>query len=115
MAYDLNLANRVREYLANLSQYTIEEKEMFKGLAFLVNEKMCISISGENLMCRYNPALQEEVAEKAGYQTLVMRGKEMNGFCYVTPDGLQKQTDFNFWMNLCLEFNHLAKSSKKKK
>ena len=49
MAYSIALANRVREYLAEIPHITVEEKAMFGGLAFLVNDKMCINI-GEN--CR---------------------------------------------------------------
>ena len=40
MAYSITLANRVREYLAKIPHITVEEKEMFGGLAFLVNNKM---------------------------------------------------------------------------
>ena len=40
MAYDTLLADRVRKYLAEFPKLEIEEKEMFRGLAFLVNGKM---------------------------------------------------------------------------
>ncbi len=64
MAYNIELADKVREWLANIHDIKIEEKKMFGGLAFLVNDKMCINISHDNLMCRYNPDREEEVAEK---------------------------------------------------
>lgn len=64
MAYDVKLADRVREYLASYPGLRIEEKQMFSGLCFMVNQKMCVNVSGENLMCRYDPALNEVVAEK---------------------------------------------------
>lgn len=64
MAYDTKLAERVREYLVDFPNLTVEEKKMFRGLAFMVNGKMCICVSGENLMCRFDPNLQEELAEK---------------------------------------------------
>jgi hypothetical protein len=44
----------------------------------------------------------------------LMRGKELKGYCYVSPKGIQKGKDFEFWIELCLEFNSKAKSSKKK-
>ena len=53
MAYNIELANKVRERLAKVPDIEIEEKKMFSGLSFLVNGKMCINISGDNLMCRY--------------------------------------------------------------
>jgi hypothetical protein len=64
MAYDLKLAGRIREYLLQFPKLNIEEKEMFRGLTFMIHEKMCVRVSGENLMCRFNPALQDELAEK---------------------------------------------------
>jgi hypothetical protein len=47
---------------------------MFSGLAFLVNEKTCVNVGGENLMCRYDPELDDEVAERVGFQPMIMRG-----------------------------------------
>lgn len=63
MAYSITLANRVREYLAEIPHITVEEKAMFGGLAFLVNDKMCINIGEDCLMCRFDPEQTEEIAE----------------------------------------------------
>ena len=115
MAYDIKLADRIREYLAEFSQLKIEEKKMFRGLTFMVNGKMCISVSGANLMCRFDPGLHEEVAEKNGFRAMVMRGKEYRGYGYIDPTGFKSKKDFEYWMNLCLDYNERAKSSKKSK
>ena len=115
MAYDLKLAQRIREYLVNFPQFNVEEKEMFSGLAFMVNDKMCINVSGDNLMCRFDPVLYEEVAEKAGFEPMIMKGKELQGYCYVNPTGFRNKKDFEYWIGLCLDFNEKAKCSKKKK
>lgn len=88
---------------------------MFSGLAFMVNDKMCVNVSGQELMCRFNPGLQEEVAERAGFRTMIMNEKEMKGYGYIDPVGFQSKQDFEYWMNLCLDFNEHAKSSKKSK
>ena len=114
MAYNTELADRVREYLSDIPQLNIEEKKMFGGLGFLVNNKMCINISGEKLMCRFDPVLSEEVAELPGYEPMIMKGKELKGYCYVNEDGLKNSHDFQYWMELSLDFNKRAKSSKKK-
>lgn len=114
MAYDIELADRVREWLAAVEHIKVEEKKMFSGLAFLVNGKMCINFSHDNLMCRYNPELEEEVSEKAGFLPMIMRGKQLKEYCYVEPIGFQKSADFEYWMKICLEYNPLAKSSKKR-
>ena len=114
MAYSITLANRVREYLAKIPHITVDEKAMFGGLAFLVIDKMCINIGDKCLMCRFNPKQTEEIAERQGFSAVVMRGKELSGYCYVDPTGYNQKKDFDFWLQLCLEFNSRAKSSKKK-
>jgi TfoX N-terminal domain len=115
MTYDTNLADRIRDYLMQFPKLKVEEKKMFRGLTFMVNGKMCISVSGENLMCRFDPSLQEEVAEKNGFQAMTMKGKEYKGYCYINPIGFKSKKDFEFWINLCLDYNEIAKSSKKNK
>ena len=114
MAYDITLANKIRDHLSAHNHLLKEEKEMFRGLTFMVNDKMCVSVSGERLMCRFDPALQEEVAEKKGFAPMIMKGKELKGYCYVEPMGFENRKDFSWWINLCLSFNERAKSSKKK-
>lgn len=114
MAYNTQLADRIREYLAGFSKLNIEEKKMFRGLTFMINGKMCISVSTDNLMCRFDPVLQEEVAEKIGFKPMIMKGSELKGYCYVVPEGYKKMKDFEYWINLCLSFNSKAKASKKK-
>lgn len=115
MAYSTKLANRVRTYLAGVSTITVEEKEMFSGLAFLVNDKMCVNVSGDDLMCRFDPALYDEVGERPGYQPMIMRGRQLKGYCYVSEEGYKSKKDFEYWIKICLDFNAKAKSSKKKK
>jgi TfoX/Sxy family transcriptional regulator of competence genes len=115
MAYDIKLADRIREYLVQMPGLKVEEKEMFSGLAFMVNGKMCVNVSGENLMCRFDPALHDDVAERHGYEPMIMKGKELKGYCYVQPVGFSSRKDFEYWVNLCLQYNERAKSSKKKK
>ena len=88
---------------------------MFSGLAFMVNDKMCVNVSGDHLMCRFDPAIKETVAGKRGYLPVIMKGKEMAGYCYVEPAGFKTKKDFEYWINICLDFNEKAKSSKKKK
>jgi hypothetical protein len=113
MAYNMKLADRVREYLVHLPDIHIEEKKMFGGLAFLVNGKMCVNVSGENLMCRFDPILHKEISKRKGFQTMMMKGKAYKGYCYVKPEGIKKENDFKYWINLCLSFNKQAKSSRK--
>ncbi len=115
MAYSTKLADRIRTYLDNVPDIKIEEKEMFKGLAFMVNGKMCVNVSGDELMCRYDPAFEHEVAERTGFRPMIMKGKQLRGYCYVSEDGYQSRTNFEYWLKLCVDFNEKARASKKKK
>jgi TfoX/Sxy family transcriptional regulator of competence genes len=114
MPYDTKLADRIREYLVAFPTLQIEEKKMFSGVSFLVNGKMCVNVSGENLMCRFDPVLEEEVAERNGYEPMIMKGKQLKGYCYIQPDGFKTKKDFEYWVGLCLSYNKKAKASKKK-
>lgn len=114
MVYSEKLADRLREALAQVPKIKVEEKKMFRGLAFMVNGKMCVNVSGDDLMCRFDPELQESLSERRGFRTMIMKGREYKGFGYVSEEGFQSKKDFEFWLNLCLSFNSKAKASKKK-
>lgn len=115
MVYDTKLADRIRDYLAEIPNLIIDEKKMFRGLTFMVNGKMCVNVSGENLMCRFDPDLQDEISDKIGFQTMIMKDRLYKGYCYVSPVGITTKENFEFWLNLCLDFNKSAKSSKKQR
>jgi TfoX/Sxy family transcriptional regulator of competence genes len=112
MAYNEELANRVRETLMELPN--VEEKKMFRGVTFMVNGKMCISVSGEELMCRIHPDIQAKSMELPGVRGMEKAGKIMKGYVYISPENLKRQEDFEYWVKLALDYNAEAKSSKKK-
>ena len=115
MAYNLELADRIREFLVAQPNLEIEEKKMFRGLTFMVNGKMCVCVSNNNLLCRFDPALQDELAERNGFQPMIMKGREYKGFCYVSEDGYRPKKDFEYWLHLCLSYNEKAKATKNRK
>ncbi len=112
MAYNILLTDRIRTFLSTIPNIKVEEKKMFRGLTFMVNGKMCVNVSADNLMCRFDPSLQNEVAEKKGFQVMVMKGREYQGYCYVNEEGYKLETDFEYWLNLCLEFNEKINTHK---
>lgn len=109
MAYDIELVQQVRTYLQSVPNIAVEEKKMFGGLAFLVNGKMCINVSGDGLMCRFDPEQVKIVSKRRGYRPMVMKGKSLLGYCYVSPEGFTDPGDFSYWLELCLAFNGQAK------
>lgn len=113
MAYNEKLANRVREALADMPN--VEEKLMFNGLTFMLNNKMCVSVSRDELMCRIDPEKTDEVVELNGVRPMTMKGKTMPGYVYVSEESYTTKKDFDFWINLCLDYNPKAKISKKRK
>jgi TfoX/Sxy family transcriptional regulator of competence genes len=113
MAYNEKLTARIREALAHLPK--VEEKRMFRGVTFMVNNKMCITAGDNKIMCRIDPAIHEEVIKRNGCETVKMKGREYKGYVYVSEEGIKTKKDLDYWINLALDFNKLAKSSKKKK
>ena len=114
MAYDTNLADRIRAYLAPIPGLEIEEKKMFSGMTFMVNGKMCVGVSHDDLMVRFDPALTDELSEKIGFRQMVMKERVYKGYGYIDASQLNKNEDFAYWVELCLAYNQHAKSAKKK-
>ena len=114
MAYNEKLADRVREIIAATHTIT-EEKKMFGGLCFMVNDKMCVGVESERLMVRIDPEMYDEVMEKEGCQPMDFTGKIMKGYVFVDIDALKTEKKLNYWLQLALAFNAKAKPSKKKK
>ncbi len=112
MAYSEILANKIRQTLAHLP--IVEEKKMFGGIAFMVDGKMCLTASADRMMCRIDPNIHEEAIKRKGCRTVIMKGREYKGYVYVNEDSLQTKADFNYWVNLALDFNKRAKTSAKK-
>jgi TfoX/Sxy family transcriptional regulator of competence genes len=111
MAYNEKLADRIREALVDVSSVT--EKFMFGGMCFMVNEKMCIGVAKDEMMCRIDPALDETVLEKPGCRPMDFTGRPMKGYVFVSDEGMKTKKNFEYWISLCLDFNSKAKKSKK--
>lgn len=112
MAFSEKLADRIREALFQLPN--VAEKAMMGGLTFMVNDKMCIGIIGDEMMCRIDPVLQEIALNRAGCRIMDFTGRPMKGYVLVDDSGMNSRADFDYWINLALDFNSKAKSSKKK-
>ena len=113
MAYDLNLADRIRKVLVDKS-VRFKEKEMFGGVVFMVKDKMCVGIVKNDLMARIDPEIESEALKKKGARQMDFASRPMKGYIYVNPAGVDAAKDLRYWIDLCLEFNPKAKSSKKK-
>ena len=113
MAYSETLANRIRERLAELP--AVEEKAMMGGVTFMVNDKMCVGIIKDEMMCRIDPALHEQVTERPGCRTMDFTKRPMMGYVMVDENGMKANGDFEYYINLALDYNKQAKPGKRKK
>lgn len=113
MAYNDKLAGMTRE-LISLTHKKVEEKAMFGGLCFMVNDKMCVGVEKDRLMVRLDPVKYDEVMEKEGCKPMDFTGKIMKGYVFVDADVLTTKKKLDYWVQLALDYNKIAKASKKK-
>lgn len=113
MAVNEKLTERVRQLLAEVP--AVAEKKMFRGITFMVEGKMCVSVGDDRIMCRIDPELHAEAVRKPGCRTVEMGGRPYPGFVYVDEKHLATKRELRAWIDLALEFNPRATSSRKRK
>jgi TfoX/Sxy family transcriptional regulator of competence genes len=97
MAYDEDLANRIRELVASGDGVT--ERKMFGGLAFLIGGHMAVSASGRGgLLLHVDRAETDELLAKPHARPFEMRGRVMEGWVRVDADGLKTKRQLERWV-----------------
>ena len=97
MAYDVDLADRLREVLAG--EPDVDEKLMFGGLAFLVGGHLAVGASGRGgLLLRVDPAQTDTLIADPRASRFVMRGREMDGWLRVDLDAQATDDELNRWV-----------------
>jgi TfoX/Sxy family transcriptional regulator of competence genes len=97
MAYDEDLAGRIRELLG--PQKGVEEKRMFGGLAFLINGNMSVAVSGRGgLMVRVPPGETEKLLAREHVEPMVMAGRETRGWLRVIGEGVKTKRQLQSWI-----------------
>lgn len=112
MAYDELLADRIRNVL-KFNGVSNKEIKMMGGLCFMVDGKMCVGIIDNGLLARIAPEIYNESLDRKGCKEMKFTGRAMKGFVIIEPEGIDLDTDLEYWIQLCLDFNPKAKSSKK--
>jgi hypothetical protein len=118
MAFREDTLERIRTILYDRG-VDFEEKKMFAGVCIMVDGNMCMGThvdkkSGENmLLARVGDVAYEQALEEPHVIPMNFTGRTMKGFVFVTEEGFRKDKDLKRWVQLCLDFNPLAKSSKK--
>ena len=114
MAYSEYLADRISQFF-NEKSIHFEAKKMMGGLCFMVDGKMCVGINKDEIMARIHPDKYEESLMKEGCKQMNFTGRPMKGFVFLTDEATDLEDDLYYWLQLALDFNPLAKASKKKK
>jgi len=97
MAYDEELANRLRELVQG--ERGVTEKRMFGGLAFLINGNMAVSASSQGgLLLRVDPADTDALVEDPDARRFVMRAREMDGWLRIDSAGLSTDRQLQQWV-----------------
>jgi TfoX/Sxy family transcriptional regulator of competence genes len=103
MAYDEDLADRIRELLG--PERGVEEKRMFGGLAFLINGNMAVAASGQGgLLVRVAPDDTDTLVERAHVSPMVMAGREARGWLRVDGEGVKTKRQLRSWVTRGTEY-----------
>lgn len=120
MAYDEYLADRIKRVL-NEKNVCFSTKNMMGGLLFIVDEKMFCGIHFDKkkqtdlLMARIGEEESVKATKKQGCHPMDFTGRPMKGYVFIDPIGFDSEVDLEYWIQKCIDFNPIAKSTKKKK
>ncbi|MEX0971723.1 MAG: TfoX/Sxy family protein [Solirubrobacterales bacterium] len=102
MAYDEQLADRVRDVLESCAEFT--DRKMFGGIAFMVGGNMAVGVIGDDLMVRLDPADAGKALSKPHTRPMDFTGKPMKGMIYVDPAGTEADEDLGAWVEAGADF-----------
>ena len=120
MAYDEFIADRIRNAFRE-KNVDFDEKKMFSGLCFMVDDKMCCGVhydkkkESDLIMARIGEEAAVDAMKRDGCHPMDFTGRPMKGYVFITPDGFDSDEDLEHWIRLCVNFNPLAKASKKRR
>jgi TfoX/Sxy family transcriptional regulator of competence genes len=102
MAYDEQLAERIRQVLAD--QSGVSERRMFGGIGFLLNGNMCCGVSGDELILRLGGEGGEAALEDSNVRPFDMTGRPMKGWVLVAAAGLGTDDALRRWVGEGVDF-----------
>ena len=113
MAYDEGLAERIRKTVSR--KRGVSEKEMFGGIAFLLDGKMFVGIVKDDLMVRLDPEQWEAAIAEPHARAMDFTGKPMRGYVYVAPAGLKREAALASWIGRAADYVATLPAKKKAK
>lgn len=105
MAYDESLAKRIDQLIKNKKAIDpgFSRKEMFGGVAYMLNGNMCIGIHEDELIIRYDPKLDAGITTDKNVRPFDITGRPMKGWALVSSAAL-KGDGLNKWLGMSLRF-----------
>ena len=102
MAFDENLAERIRQGLAR--KKGIEEKKMFGGIGFLLNGNMLVGVWKDSLIVRLGPDEGDEALKEPHVKEFDITGRAMKGWVLVEPEGIEDDDQLKGWIQRAMKF-----------
>jgi hypothetical protein len=120
MAYDEYTAQRIRTQLIE-KKVLFSERNMMGGRIFFVDDKMLCGIhidkkyGDQLLMARIGEEAYKTEISKEVCLPMDFTGRPMRGYAFIIPEGIDKEEDLSYWLDICLAFNPFAKANPRKK
>lgn len=102
MAFDENLAERIRQRLAR--RRDVEEKKMFGGIGFLLNGNICVGVWKQSLIARLGPEQGEDALKEPYVKEFDITGRAMKGWVLVDPEGVDEEDELHAWIERAVQF-----------
>ena len=110
MSYDPYLADRITRVMQERNA-NFFSKKMMGGLVFMVNDKMCVGIHIDKklqeslLMARIGIEAYEKEIHKTECLPMDFTGRPMKGYIFIKEEGIDMESDLEYWIDLALRFN----------
>lgn len=103
MAYDEELANRIRELIG--SEPGLTEQKMFGGLAFLIGRNMAVAASGQGgILVHVDPEQSDKLLARSNAHLMEMRGRRMKGWLRVDAVDVQTKSQLAKWVGVGVDY-----------
>ncbi len=102
MAFSEDLASRIREILDD--EKNVDERKMFGGLAFMVDDHMCCGVTGDDLMLRLGEEGAQRAVEKPHVRPMDFTGRPLKGYVFVGPPAVKTEAMLRRWVEQARDF-----------
>jgi hypothetical protein len=114
MGYDLYQEERINRILME-NNIVFTTKKMMGGLCYMYDGKMLCGLVKDQLMARIGIDAYEEALTRNHVSEMNFTGRVMKGYVFVSGEGIDLDSDLEYWILKCILYNPMAKASKKKR